>query len=264
MCEQRCAAVGIAVNGLFSRGEVLGNRELLRRAVGSSTQSDLVMGTSAQASTLSLAEDSRDLSIFNPQILGPGVPHRTRSHAYWIHCSRVRRKREKRQQVGVPLYEIAMRAVQLHHKKIGAENAARGLTCISRFRLTFVGSRLNDCGSHQKPAFQRLIILMIGFWNHKLFNPLCASCEQESREGGRVETHYEAFFRCLRWLWLYFPFPYSPQQPHSNRRHACAVGSTKVPAGRLQTHMDRFRSERSGHPESRGQGRGHVCGKGDR
>lgn len=115
----------IAVNGRLS-GEVLGNRELLRRAVENVLRNAIRYAPEHSSIDVSLAEDSRDLSI-SIRDYGPGVPQDTLTRIFDPFF----RVEEARDAVGGGSglgLSIAMRAVQLHHGTIGAENAAPGLS----------------------------------------------------------------------------------------------------------------------------------------
>jgi signal transduction histidine kinase len=114
----------IALNG-SSSGEILGNRELLRRAVENVMRNGIRYSPERSTIEVSLAEDSDTASIAIRDY-GPGVPENalTRIFDPFFRVEEARDALGGGSGLGL---SIAKRAVQVHHGTIAAENASPGL-----------------------------------------------------------------------------------------------------------------------------------------
>ena len=119
----------IALNGRLA-GEVLGNRELLRRAVENVLRNGIRYSPEQSTIDVSLVEDSRAANIA-VRDYGPGVPEDalTRIFDPFFRVEEARDATGGGSGLGL---SIAKRALQVHHGTITAENAAPGL----RVRIT--------------------------------------------------------------------------------------------------------------------------------
>jgi signal transduction histidine kinase len=126
----------IVVNGQLS-AEVLGNRELLRRAIENVLRNAIRYAPDQSAIDLSLAQDSRAVSI-TVRDYGPGVPNEALPRIFdpFFRVEEARNTTGGGSGLGL---SIAKRAVQVHHGAICAENASPGLRvkiAIPRFTAT--------------------------------------------------------------------------------------------------------------------------------
>ena len=114
----------IAVNGRLA-GEVLGNRELLRRAVENVLRNGIRYSPEHSTIDVSIAEDSR-AAIVAVRDYGPGVPEDTLTRIFdpFFRVEEARDATGGGSGLGL---SIAKRAVQVHHGTITAENASPGL-----------------------------------------------------------------------------------------------------------------------------------------
>lgn len=123
-----------------SSGEVLGNRELLRRAVENVLRNGIRYSPEQSTIDVSIAEDS---AIVNIEIrdYGPGVPEEvlTRIFDPFFRVEEARDALGGGSGLGL---SIAKRAVQVHHGAICAQNALPGLRVQIKIPL-FKGSLLN-------------------------------------------------------------------------------------------------------------------------
>lgn len=119
----------ISVSGSL-HGRVLGNRELLRRAVENVVRNAIRYAPEQSEIHLTLSEDTREASIA-VRDFGPGVPENALTHLF-DPFFRVEEARDTNGGGSGMGLSIAKRAVQLHHGCIKAENAAPGL----RVRIT--------------------------------------------------------------------------------------------------------------------------------
>jgi signal transduction histidine kinase len=119
----------IAVNGGLA-GEVLGNGELLRRAVENVLRNAIRYAPQDSAIDVSLAEDSRN-AILAIRDYGPGVPEDALERIF-DSFFRVEEARDAMGGGSGLGLSIAQRAVEVHHGAIAAENASPGL----RVRIT--------------------------------------------------------------------------------------------------------------------------------
>lgn len=114
----------IAVNGRLA-GQVMGNRELLRRAVENVLRNGIRYSPQNSTIDVSVAENSRTATIA-VRDYGPGVPADalTRIFDPFFRVEEARNTNGGGSGLGL---SIAKQAVQLHHGAITAENAAPGL-----------------------------------------------------------------------------------------------------------------------------------------
>jgi signal transduction histidine kinase len=114
----------IAVNGRLA-GHVLGNRELLRRAIENVLRNGIRYAPEHSAIDVSIAEDSR-AAIIAVRDYGPGVPEEalTRIFDPFFRVEEARDATGGGSGLGL---SIAKQAVQVHHGTIAAENASPGL-----------------------------------------------------------------------------------------------------------------------------------------
>ncbi len=119
----------ISVSGSL-HGRVLGNRELLRRAVENVVRNAIRYAPQQSEIHLALSETAREASIA-VRDFGPGVPEDTLKRIF-DPFFRVEEARDTNGGGSGMGLSIAKRAVQLHHGCIVAENAAPGL----RIRIT--------------------------------------------------------------------------------------------------------------------------------
>lgn len=107
-------------------GEVLGNPELLRRAIENVLRNAIRYSPENSAIIISVSEDSVAANI-SVRDYGPGVPHETLTRIF-DPFFRVEEARDSTGGVGSGLgLSIAKRAVQVHHGTITAENTLPGL-----------------------------------------------------------------------------------------------------------------------------------------
>lgn len=120
----------LSVSGAL-RGCILGNRELLRRAVENVVRNAIRYAPQQSEIHLSLSETAREATIA-VRDFGPGVPEDTLNRIF-DPFFRVEEARDTTNGGGSGMgLSIAKRAVQLHHGCIVAENASPGL----RVRIT--------------------------------------------------------------------------------------------------------------------------------
>ncbi len=114
----------IAVNGHFS-GQVMGNRELLRRAVENVLRNAIRYAPEHSNIEASQAEDSRAAAIA-VRDFGPGVPEDALARIFdpFVRVDEARDATSGGSGLGL---SIAKQAVQVHHGTITAENASPGL-----------------------------------------------------------------------------------------------------------------------------------------
>jgi signal transduction histidine kinase len=119
----------IAVNGRLA-GEVLGNRELLRRAIENVLRNAIRYSPQQSTIDVSITEDGCAANIA-VRDYGPGVPEDalTRIFDPFFRVEEARDATGGGSGLGL---SIAKRAVQVHHGTITAENASPGL----RVRIT--------------------------------------------------------------------------------------------------------------------------------
>ena len=122
----------IALRG-SSAGEILGNRELLRRAVENVMRNGIRYSPEQSTIDVSLAEDSDTVSIAIRDC-GPGVPENTLTRIFdpFFRVEEARDALGGGSGLGL---SIAKRAVQVHHGTITAENALPGLRVHIRIPL---------------------------------------------------------------------------------------------------------------------------------
>jgi signal transduction histidine kinase len=122
--EAQAQECGIQVNGRL-RGELLGNRELLRRAIENVLRNGIRF--SPQHSTIEVSiEEAADVTNITVRDFGPGVPEDalTRIFDPFFRVDEARDAKGGGSGLGL---SIAKRAVQVHHGTIAAENAQPGL-----------------------------------------------------------------------------------------------------------------------------------------
>lgn len=114
----------IEVSGQLS-GEVLGSKELLRRAIENVLRNGIRYSPKHSAVRLTIAENDREATIA-VRDFGPGVPEDalTRIFDPFFRVEEARNANGGGSGLGL---SIAKRAVQLHHGAIVAENASPGL-----------------------------------------------------------------------------------------------------------------------------------------
>jgi signal transduction histidine kinase len=114
----------LAMQGRIS-GEILGNRELLRRAFENVVRNAIRYAPQSSTIDISLAESERDAAIA-VRDYGPGVPEEalTRIFEPFYRVEEARNTNGGGSGLGL---SIAMRAVQLHHGTMSARNAWPGL-----------------------------------------------------------------------------------------------------------------------------------------
>lgn len=114
----------IAVNGHLS-GQVMGNRELLRRAVENVLRNAIRYAPEHSTIDVSVAEDSLAAAIA-VRDFGPGVPEDTLTRIFdpFFRVDEARDAMSGGSGLGL---SIAKQAVQVHHGTITAENASPGL-----------------------------------------------------------------------------------------------------------------------------------------
>jgi len=122
--EAQFRGCGIEVSGKIS-GEVLGNRELLRRAVENVVRNGIRYTPKHSTIRLSMEEDGLN-AIVAVRDEGPGVPEAALSRIF-DPFFRVEESRDTQCGGSGMGLSIAKRAVQLHHGTITAENASPGL-----------------------------------------------------------------------------------------------------------------------------------------
>ena len=127
--EAEARSCRIALSG-ESAGEVLGNRELLRRAIENVMRNGIRYSPEQSTIDVMLVEDSDSASIAIRDY-GPGVPEGTLTRIFdpFFRVEEARDALGGGSGLGL---SIAKRAVQVHHGTIVAENALPGL----RVRLT--------------------------------------------------------------------------------------------------------------------------------
>jgi signal transduction histidine kinase len=123
----------IRVNGRLV-GQVLGNRELLRRAVENVLRNAIRYAPENSTIDVSLAEDSSS-TLIAVRDYGPGVPPDalTRIFDTFFRVEEARDAMGGGSGLGL---SIAKRAVQLHHGSISAENASPGLRVLITIPLS--------------------------------------------------------------------------------------------------------------------------------
>jgi signal transduction histidine kinase len=119
----------IHVGGTLS-GQVIGNHELLRRAIENVLRNGIRYSPKNSEIQLSIAENERE-AVVAVRDFGPGVPETAISRIF-NPFFRVEDARDANSGGSGMGLSIAKRAVQLHHGTITAENAAPGL----RVRIT--------------------------------------------------------------------------------------------------------------------------------
>jgi signal transduction histidine kinase len=114
----------IEVNGRLA-GEVIGSRELLRRAIENVLRNGIRYSPKRSAIQLSISENEREARIA-VRDFGPGVPEDavTRLFDPFFRVEDARDANSGGSGMGL---SIAKRAIQLHHGTIVAENASPGL-----------------------------------------------------------------------------------------------------------------------------------------
>lgn len=127
--EAQVRDCSISVSGEL-RGEVLGNRELLRRAIENVLRNGIRYAPKQSEIHVSMTEDEREATIA-VRDFGPGVPEDAVKRIFdpFFRVEEARNANGGGSGMGL---SIAKRAVQLHHGTIVAENAAPGL----RVRIT--------------------------------------------------------------------------------------------------------------------------------
>jgi signal transduction histidine kinase len=122
--EAEFRGCSIEVDGKLT-GEVLGSRELLRRAVENVLRNGIRYAPKQSIIQLSMTENHRDAAIA-VRDYGPGVPEDvlTRIFDPFFRVEEARDAKGGGSGIGL---SIAKRAVQLHHGTITAENASPGL-----------------------------------------------------------------------------------------------------------------------------------------
>jgi signal transduction histidine kinase len=129
----------IALNGRPS-GEILGNRELLRRAVENVLRNGIRYSPAESTIEVTIVEDS-DSAAIAIRDYGPGVPESTLTRIFdpFFRVEEARDTLGGGSGLGL---SIAKRAVLVHHGTITAENASPGLCVqinIPLFKATLVG-----------------------------------------------------------------------------------------------------------------------------
>jgi signal transduction histidine kinase len=127
--EAQFRGCSIDVSGALS-GEVVGNRELLRRAIENVLRNGIRYAPKQSVIQLSIEENGRD-AVIAVRDNGPGVPEEALSRIF-DPFFRVEEARDTNGGGSGMGLSIAKRAVQLHHGTITAENASPGL----RVRIT--------------------------------------------------------------------------------------------------------------------------------
>jgi signal transduction histidine kinase len=127
--EAEVRGCSIHVSGSLE-GEVMGNRELLRRAIENVLRNGIRYSPKQSEIQLSIVEDEREATI-SVRDFGPGVPESALAHIF-DPFFRVEEARDATGGGSGMGLSIAKRAVQLHHGCIVAENAQPGL----RVRIT--------------------------------------------------------------------------------------------------------------------------------
>jgi signal transduction histidine kinase len=119
----------IQVTGDFS-GEIVGNHELLRRAIENVLRNGIRYSPNQSTIQLSI-EQTESEAIISVRDFGPGVPENALTHIFdpFFRVEEARDTNGGGSGIGL---SIAKRAVQLHHGTIIAENASPGL----RVRIT--------------------------------------------------------------------------------------------------------------------------------
>ena len=130
--EAEAKSCRIALSG-ESSGEILGNRELLRRAVENVLRNGIRYSPEETTMEVHLAEDSGFVNI-GIRDYGPGVPENTLARIFdpFFRVEEARDALGGGSGLGL---SIAKRAVQVHHGTIGAENALPGLRVRIRIPL---------------------------------------------------------------------------------------------------------------------------------
>jgi signal transduction histidine kinase len=127
--EAQFRGCSIDVSGKLN-GEILGSRELLRRAVENVVRNSIRYSPNQSMVRLTVEENERE-AIIAVRDFGPGVPEDTLSRIFdpFFRVEEARSANGGGSGMGL---SIAKRAVQLHHGTIVAENADPGL----RVRIT--------------------------------------------------------------------------------------------------------------------------------
>jgi signal transduction histidine kinase len=122
---------------------VLGNRELLRRAIENVLRNGIRYSPEHSAVRISIAEDSGNVTIAIRDY-GPGVPESALNRIFdpFFRVEEARDTNGGGSGLGL---SIAKRAVQLHHGAIAAENASPGL----RVRIKIPLAGVSWCGKHR-------------------------------------------------------------------------------------------------------------------
>lgn len=122
--EAQFRGCGITVNGSLT-GEVMGNRELLRRAVENVVRNSIRYAPKQSKIELWIAENEREAKI-SIRDYGTGVPEDALNRIFdpFFRVEEARAANGGGSGMGL---SIAKRAVQLHHGTIRAENASPGL-----------------------------------------------------------------------------------------------------------------------------------------
>lgn len=122
--EAQFRGCSIDVSGKFS-GEVVGNHELLRRAIENVVRNGIRYAPKQSTIQLSVEEDGRNV-VIAVRDYGPGVPEDALSRIF-DPFFRVEEARDANCGGSGMGLSIAKRAVQLHRGTIAAENASPGL-----------------------------------------------------------------------------------------------------------------------------------------
>ncbi|HEY6489238.1 MAG: ATP-binding protein [Terracidiphilus sp.] len=122
--EAQFRECSIDVSGAM-HGEVMGSRELLRRAIENVLRNGIRYAPKHSAIRLTITEDEREATIA-VRDYGPGVPEEALSRIF-DPFFRVEEARDANSGGSGMGLSIAKRAVQLHHGTIEAENAHPGL-----------------------------------------------------------------------------------------------------------------------------------------
>jgi signal transduction histidine kinase len=114
-------------------GEILGNHELLRRAIENVMRNGIRYSPEQSSIDVSLTDDSDTASIAIRDY-GPGVPENTLTRIFdpFFRVEEARNALGGGSGLGL---SIAKRAVQVHHGTITAENASPGLRVHIRIPL---------------------------------------------------------------------------------------------------------------------------------
>ncbi len=114
----------IAVSGRLA-GQIVGNRELLRRAIENVLRNAIRYAPQHSTVDVSIAEDSRTAAI-TVRDYGPGVPEDALARIFdpFFRVEEARDAMGGGSGLGL---SIAKQAVQVHHGTITAENASPGL-----------------------------------------------------------------------------------------------------------------------------------------